>query len=68
VTVPGTGRHRSDGSPEVDLLHDDAERELAYRSEAVSSGSAEPVTEAATRLGWTTVSMRDDWATIFPEA
>ena len=46
--------------------HDDAEREYAYRSDAATFGSAEPITDTATRLGWTQVSMRDDWSTIFP--
>lgn len=55
--------------PRLALLinHDDAEREEAYRSEAATFGSAESITDTASRLGWTQVSMRDDWATVFPE-
>lgn len=54
--------------PSLALLvnHDDPEREYAYVSEAGSYEAAEPVTTTATRLGWTQVSMRSDWATIFP--
>ncbi|QDP96806.1 haloacid dehalogenase-like hydrolase [Microlunatus elymi] len=47
--------------------HDDAEREYAYAGEAATFASAEPITEVASRLGWTTVSMARDWATIFAE-
>lgn len=45
--------------------HDDADREVAYTSEAVTFEEAEPITDVARRLGWTLVSMRDDWATVF---
>jgi phosphoserine phosphatase len=46
--------------------HDDADREFAYESAGVTVGETEPITEVAKRLGWVTVSMRDDWATVFP--
>ena len=54
--------------PSLALLvnHDDADREYAYSSEAGSFDADEPVTDTASRLGWTQVSMRNDWATIFP--
>jgi hypothetical protein len=39
--------------------HDDAEREYAYTTAAERSLSE------AKDLGWTVVSMKDDWATIF---
>ncbi len=54
--------------PTLALLidHDDAEREFAYESEAVTFDGAEPISAVATRQGWTVASMRDDWATIFP--
>ncbi|MCP3856460.1 MAG: haloacid dehalogenase-like hydrolase [Actinomycetia bacterium] len=54
--------------PSLALLvnHDDAEREYAYASEAGSFVADEPVEASAARLGWTQVSMRDDWANIFP--
>jgi phosphoglycolate phosphatase-like HAD superfamily hydrolase len=45
--------------------HDDAEREFAYASTAATFADAEPITDVAARLGWVTVSMRDDWATVF---
>ena len=41
------------------LLHDDADREFAY-----TSGSERALDQAA-RDGWTVVSMRNDWTTIF---
>ena len=55
--------------PQLALLvnHDDSEREYAYTSEAGTFDAAENVTDTAARLGWTQISMRDDWATIFPQ-
>jgi phosphoserine phosphatase len=41
------------------LLHDDDEREFAYTT------GAERSLEQADKLGWTIVSMRNDWATVF---
>ena len=41
------------------INHDDAEREFAYTSSAESSMAK------ATELGWTVVSMKDDWSTVF---
>jgi len=40
-------------------LHDDAQREFDY------STGAERSLEQADRLGWTIVSMRIGWATVF---
>ncbi|GAA2232567.1 HAD family hydrolase [Promicromonospora sukumoe] len=53
--------------PHLSLLvdHDDADREFAYASQAQTFSVTEPVTETAERLGWTTVSMKDDWAVVF---
>jgi phosphoglycolate phosphatase-like HAD superfamily hydrolase len=50
-----------EGKPSLRLLvlHDDAEREFAYTS------SAERSLDQADRLGWTIVSMRNDWTTVF---
>jgi phosphoserine phosphatase len=45
--------------------HDDAEREFAYESQAVTFAEDEPITAVADRLGWVVVSMRDDWETVF---
>ena len=46
--------------------HDDAEREFAYVSKAETFAEAEPITDVGARLGWTIVSMADDWETVFP--
>ncbi|HRW38029.1 MAG: haloacid dehalogenase-like hydrolase [Acidimicrobiales bacterium] len=56
-------------SPGLALLvvHDDDEREIAYESVAGTIADAEPLADVATRSGWTTVSMRDDWTTVFAD-
>jgi phosphoserine phosphatase len=56
--------------PSLALLvdHDDGEREYSYRSVAGSFASAEPVTATAGRSGWTVVSMRDDWSSIYADS
>ena len=41
------------------VLHDDAEREFAY------TAGAEQALEQAARDGWTVVSVKNDWATVF---
>ncbi len=43
------------------LLHDDAEREFAY------TAGAEKSLEAAAAEGWTVVSMKNDWSTLFSD-
>lgn len=43
------------------VLHDDADREFAY------TAGAERVLEHAGQFGWTVVSMRNDWTTVFAE-
>ena len=55
--------------PRLALLvdHDDATREFAYASEAVTLAGAEPITRTAARSGWTTVSMAADWTTVFDD-
>jgi phosphoserine phosphatase len=45
--------------------HDDAAREFAYTSAAVTFQEAEPITTVGARLGWVVVSMKDDWDTVF---
>lgn len=57
----------SDG-PSLALLidHDDAVREYAYQEHVVTLAGSEPIVELAHREGWTVVSMRADWATVFP--
>ena len=41
------------------VLHDDAEREFDYTS------GAEQALEQAAAAGWTVVSIKNDWATVF---
>jgi hypothetical protein len=41
------------------ILHDDGQREFDYTS------GAEQALERATKSGWTIVSMKTDWATVF---
>jgi phosphoserine phosphatase len=45
--------------------HDDSEREYAYESRAVSFEEEQSISEVASDLGWTVVSMANDWETIF---
>ena len=53
--------------PTLALLvdHDDDQREFRYLSSAETFAETEPITEVATRQGWTVVSMVNDWATVF---
>ncbi|SRR6478609_10315300 len=53
--------------PTLALLvdHDDAEREFAYVSTAETFAEPEPITAVGERLGWTVVSIANDWATVF---
>ncbi|MFM2072071.1 MAG: hypothetical protein RLZZ623_2334 [Actinomycetota bacterium] len=46
--------------------HDDGVREFEYVSIAATFAEAAPITEVARHLGWTVVSMANDWETIFP--
>ena len=43
------------------VLHDDAEREFAY------TAGAEASLERARAEGWTIVSVKDDWSTVFAD-
>jgi hypothetical protein len=45
--------------------HDDAEREWAYDRKS-DVGKLDKALDEANAKGWTVVSMKDDWATIFP--
>lgn len=47
--------------------HDDADREYAYESKAVSFEEEKPITDIAADLGWTVVSMANDWEKVFAE-
>ena len=53
--------------PTLALLvdHDDDEREFRYVSTAETFAEPEPITDVAARLGWTVISMANDWATTF---
>ncbi len=55
--------------PSLALLvnHDDAEREYAYESLAGTFDATERVEATAARLGWTQVSMLNDWSTVFTQ-
>jgi phosphoserine phosphatase len=60
--VPMLQFTRHDGKPYLRLLvlHDDGDREFAY------TAGAEQALEQADRDGWTVVSIKNDWATVFP--
>ena len=45
--------------------HDDEVREYAYESRSATDPHAEPILSSAARFGWTVVSMKRDWATVF---
>ncbi len=45
--------------------HDDADREFEYVGKAQSFEEPEPVVDVAKRLGWTIISMKNDWSTVF---
>jgi len=47
------------------LRHDDAEREFAYDRQTLF-GRLDRVLDEAPKRGWTVVSMRNDWARIYP--
>jgi hypothetical protein len=70
VTAPAAPRHvplvglrfgRTDQRGAL-RLHDDADREFAY------TAGAEDALNRARDRGWTTVSITDDWATVFADA
>ena len=49
----------------VVIDHDDAEREYAYASKAVTDPDAESILTTAEHFGWTVVSMQRDWSQVF---
>ena len=57
------------GYPSLCLLvnHDDAEREYAYESKAGTFVAKEHILDTAGRLGWTVVSMKRDFQTVFAQ-
>ncbi|WP_309387225.1 HAD family hydrolase [Cerasicoccus frondis] len=64
TTIP---RSQSDTKAHFGLIvhHDDGEREWAYDRES-HIGRLDKAWDAATKEGWLVVSMKDDWATIYP--
>ena len=52
-------QHQDKPSLRLLVLHDDGEREFAY------TGGAEQALERADESGWTIISMKNDWATVF---
>jgi len=52
-------QHPDKASLRLLVLHDDAEREFDY------TGGAEQALERADTSGWTVVSVKNDWATVF---
>lgn len=56
-----------DGARFMALVHhDDAEREAAYDKGSPIGALDKALTEANER-GWTVISMKDDWNSIFPD-
>ena len=56
--------------PSFGLLvrHDDGAREYVYDAHPRSSGKLVEALKEAAQRGWTVVSMKDDWKTVFPTA
>jgi phosphoserine phosphatase len=54
--------------PSFGLLvhHTDGDREYKYDAKPKTSGKLVTALQQASRRGWTVVSMKDDWITIFP--
>ena len=60
-------RHTGTGARFALLVHhDDAEREWAYDRDA-QFGELDKAWDESKAKGWTIVSMKDDWKTIFPK-
>lgn len=59
-TTTGSGPHLA-----LLLHHDDAAREFAYDRKS-RVGKLDKAWDAAVARGWSVVSMKDDWATVFP--
>ena len=46
--------------------HDDAVREFAYGAESKIGTFSDALMAEAKQNGWTVISMKNDWKTIFP--
>jgi hypothetical protein len=57
--VPGFAQHEDKPFLRLLVLHDDPDREFAHTT------GAENALERAEQHGWTVVSMKDDWTTVF---
>jgi hypothetical protein len=49
------------------VRHDDAEREWAYGADSKIGTFSDSLMEEAKKDGWTVISMKDDWKTVFPK-
>lgn len=56
-----------DGGLALLVDHDDADREFSYASVSGTLSESELITIVADQRGWTRVSMRQDWSTVFGE-
>jgi len=61
-TTSGAGRRMG-----LIVHHDDSVREYAY-DRASKVGTLDKALDTAARSGWTVVSMKTDWRTVFPVA
>jgi phosphoserine phosphatase len=61
-TTSGPGRRMG-----MIVHHDDARREYAYDRDS-KVGKLDKALDEAARSGWTVISMKDDWRTVFPPA
>ncbi len=46
--------------------HDDAQREYAYGPDSKVGTFTSALMDESKQRGWTVISMKDDWKTIFP--
>jgi len=60
-TAAGRGAHLM-----MLVHHDDAKREFEYGAESHIGTFSNALMAEAKKSGWTVVSMKDDWRTIFP--
>jgi hypothetical protein len=61
IPMMGFARSGDRGALRLLLLHDDADREFAY------TAGAEDALDRARTHGWTIVSVKDDWRTVFAD-
>jgi hypothetical protein len=61
ATYIASGGDRDFMRPVTEVDHDDDQREFAY------AAGAEQALERAAAQGWTVVSVKDDWSTVFAD-